>query len=87
MPIAFAPAGPKADERDTALGMLDHAALARDGQVLMADKGYRSSEFETSLNEAGIILIRPATKTEQPRPGQKFLKPFRQTIESIYHTV
>ena len=53
----------------------------------MADKGYRSAEFEGQLNEAGMILLRPATKTEQPRPGQKFLKPIRQTIESIYHTL
>ena len=87
MPIAFALAGAKADERDTALGMLDHAGLARHGQVLMADKGYRSAEFEGQLNEAGMILLRPATKAEQPRQGQKFLKPFRQTIESIYHTL
>ena len=87
MPIAFALAGAKADERDTALGMLDHAGLARHGQVLMADKGYRSAEFEGQLNEAGMILLRPATKAEQPRAGQKFLKPFRQTIESIYHTL
>ena len=87
MPIAFALAGAKANERDTALGMLDHAGLARHGQVLMADKGYRSAEFEGQLNEAGMILLRPATKTEQPRAGQKFLKPFRQTIESIYHTL
>ena len=53
----------------------------------MADKGYRSAEFEEQLNEAGMILIRPATRQEFPRPGQKFLKPFRQTIESIYHTL
>ena len=46
MPVAFALAGAKADERDTALGMLDDAVIAREGQVLMADKGYRSAEFE-----------------------------------------
>ena len=87
LPIGFALAGAKADERDTALGILEAAGLTRQGQVLIADKGYRSAEFETALNEAGITLIRPATKSESPRAGQRFLKPFRQTIESIYNTL
>ena len=87
LPIGFALAGAKADERDTALGILDHGGLARDGQVLMADKGYRSATFEKQLNEAGLALIRPATKSEPPREGRRFLKPFRQTIESVYNTL
>ena len=33
-----------------------------------------------------MILIRPATKTEKPRPGNRFLKPFRQIIESVNNT-
>lgn len=87
LPIGFALAGAKADERDTALGILEAGGLARRGQVLIADKGYRSATFEAQLNEAGITLIRPQTKSESPRAGQQFLKPFRQTIESIYHTL
>ena len=59
----------------------------RPGQVLMADKGYRSATFEAELNAVGITLIRPSLKSEKTsRPGQQFLKPFRQIIESINQT-
>ena len=61
--------------------------LAHQGQVLIADKGYRSVAFETALTNAGITLIRPALKSEQPRPGQQFLRPFRQIIESVNQTL
>jgi len=40
-----------------------------------------------ALNAAGITLIRPATKTEQPRPAQRFLRPLRQIIESVNQTL
>ena len=73
LPIAFALAPAKADERDIATEMIAHARLARAGQTLMADKGYRSASFEEDLNEAHMTLIRPATKTEAPRSGQRFL--------------
>lgn len=86
LPIAFALAGAKADERDTAEDMLTHAGLTRAGQTLMADKGYRSGAFEKTLNQAGMNRIRPATRTEKPRPGQRYLRPFRQIIESIFST-
>ena len=87
LPVSFALAGAKADEREICGEMLAHAQIARPGQTIMADKGYRSADFEQQLNEAGVTLIRPATKTEQPRPGKRFLKALRQTIESIYHTL
>ena len=86
LPIAFALAPAKADERDIATEMIAHARLARAGQTLMADKGYRSASFEEDLNEAHMTLIRPATKTEAPRSGQRFLRPFRQITESIFQT-
>lgn len=54
--------------------------------TLIADKGYRRATFEHELAHAGITLIRPALKGEQPRPLQRFLKPFRQIIESVNHT-
>ena len=47
--------------------MLTQSGLARAGQTIIADKGYRRATFEKALNQAGITLIRPATKTEQPR--------------------
>ena len=67
--------------------MLAHGGIARSGQTIMADKGYRSAGFEEGLEAAGISLIRPATKTEAPRAGKPFLKALRQTIESIYDTL
>lgn len=89
LPIAYTLTNAETDERDTALTMIDlDTALAdRHGQTLIADKGYRSGAFETELNNLGITLIRPALKTETPRPGQRFLKPFRQTIESVNQTL
>ncbi len=84
LPIAFALAGAKADERDVCLDMIAHADLSRRGQTLIADNRYRSAAFEAQLNAAGITLIRPATKTEPPRPGGRFLRPLRQIIESVF---
>ena len=60
----------------------------RHGQILIADKGYRSATFEAELNTAGITLIRPTLKSEKTtRPGQRFLRPFRQIIESVNQTL
>ncbi len=86
LPITWALAGAKTDERSTALEMINHARLARQGQTIIADKGYRSAAFEEDLNQAGMTLIRPATKKEQPRSGTRFLKPLRQIIESVNNT-
>ena len=87
LPVAHALASAKADERDTCLEMIARAGIARQGQTLIADKGYRSASFEHALNAAGIALIRPAAKTEQPRPGRQFLRPLRQIIESVNWTL
>ena len=65
---------------------LDPNLTDRSGQILMADKDYRSASFETELNTAEITLIRPTRKSEKPRPGQRFLRPFRQIIESVNQT-
>ena len=66
---------------------LDPALTGRTGQTLMADKGYRSANFEAELNAHGITLIRPSLKSEKARPDQRFLKPFRQIIESVNQTL
>ena len=89
LPVAYALTSAKTDERDTALAMihLDPALADRSRQTLIADKGYRSATFEAELNERGIALIRPSLKSEQTRPGQRFLKPFRQIIESVNQTL
>jgi Transposase DDE domain len=88
LPISYALTSAKTDERETALSMIElgPAFADRHGQILMADKGYRSTAFETALNDHGITLIRPPLKTETPRPHQRFLKPFRQIIESVNQT-
>jgi hypothetical protein len=88
LPVAYALTGAKTDERDTALNMIDlDPDLHRPGQVLMADKGYRRASFETELAAAGITLIRPTFGKEKPRPLQRFLRPFRQIIESVNQTL
>ena len=87
LPIAFALAGAKADERDVCEDMLATARIARAGQTLIADKGYRSEAFETDLKKAGVTVLRPATRTEAPRPGARFLRPLRQIIESVNWTL
>lgn len=88
LPVAFALAGAKTDERDTALDMIAlDPDLHRPGQTILADKGYRRASFETELNNAGITLIRPSLRSEAPRPGQRFLRPLRQIIESVNQTL
>ncbi len=88
LPVAFALTGAKHDERDTALDMIAmDPNPTRPRQVLIADKGYRSRAFEVELANAGITLIRPAMKGEKPRPLQRFLRPFRQIIESVNQTL
>ena len=90
LPITFALTNPKVDERDIAIDLFesDPSLLAgRTAQVLLADKGYASAEFERRLNDLGIELVRPAMRRERPRPGRPQLRPLRQIIESINHTL
>ena len=88
LPVAYALAGAKDDERDTALDMLAlDPELARPGQTLMADKGYRRASFEAALADVGISLIRPSLRSEPDRPGRRYLKPFRQIVESVNQTL
>lgn len=55
--------------------------------TLMADKNYYGRQFEATLAEAGIKLLRPARAAEKPRAGQGFFKPLRQVIESVNNTL
>ena len=89
LPVAFALAGAKADEREVLTGMLaaDPGLLAaRPGQVLIGDKNYYGRDFEAAIAEAGVRLLRPARKGEPPRAGSQFFKPLRQVIESVNDT-
>ena len=90
LPITFALSNPKIDERDVAIDLFeaDHSLLVgRDGQTIIADKGYASAEFETRLGERGVELVRPRLKREKQRPGAKQLKPIRQIVESVFDTL
>jgi hypothetical protein len=90
LPIGYALTGAKTDERQVLLDLLhDDPTLAssRPGQILLADKNYFGREFETSIASAGIQLLRRARKGEPERPGGRFFKPLRQTVESIFDTL
>jgi len=90
LPIAFALANAKADEREVARDMLEidaHLLAARPGQKIMGDKGYASGEFEAFLADHGATLIRPARANEKARAHSRFLKPLRQLIESVNDTL
>jgi Transposase DDE domain len=90
LPVGFALTGAKADERQTLLGILDadpELTTERSGQTLIGDKNYFGREFETTLNDAGLQLLRPTRKGEAPRAGTEFFKPLRQVIESINDTL
>ena len=54
--------------------------------MLIGDKNYYGTQFEASLAEVGITLLRPSRTGEKPRAGQRFFKPLRQVIESINNT-
>jgi hypothetical protein len=56
------------------------------GQTVIADKNYYGREFEITLADAGLTLLRPARHGEPPRVGVTLFKPLRQVIESINDT-
>jgi len=90
LPITFALANPKADEREVLRDLLEvepQLLENRPGQVILADKGYVSAELETFLATHHAALLRPARSDETPRPGARFLKPLRQIIESVNDTL
>ena len=88
LPIGFALAGAKADERQVLLSILDDDTLlaGRAGQVIIGDKNYYGHDFEAALAGAGLVLLRPARKGEDQRPGARFFRPLRQVIESVNDT-
>jgi hypothetical protein len=89
LPVGFALAGAKADERQVLLGILgaDPTLVAtRPGQTLIADKHYYGRQFEASLAGLGVRLLRPARKGEPQRAGAHLFRPLRQVIESINQT-
>jgi hypothetical protein len=89
LPVAFALANPKTDEREVLVDLfdLDVGLLAHPGGlVLIVDKGYRDQATEQLLAERGVTMVRPAYKGERPRPGRMLLRALRQIIESVNQT-
>ncbi|GAA4998809.1 IS982 family transposase [Yinghuangia aomiensis] len=89
LPVLWALADPKLDEREVLGAMLEVDAelvAERPGLLLIADKGFASRPFERSLSEQGITLLRPSFKREAKRPGEPMLKKVRQLIESVNDT-
>ena len=89
LPVMFALAGAKADERETLLGMLEAArdvTAAHPGQVIIGDKNYFGRAFEAELAERELTLLRPVRRGEARRAGQNLFKPLRQVIESVNWT-
>jgi Transposase DDE domain len=90
LPVMFALAGAKADERGTLLGMLAADAelvSERPGQTLIGDKNYSGRDFERELAGSDLALLRPVRKGEAPRAGTELFKPLRQVIESVNQTL
>ncbi len=88
LPVAWMLTGAKADEREVLAHMLDTCPAPTSGhpQIIIGDKNYFGRDFEAGLAERGLILLRPARKGEQARPGARFFKPLRQIIESVNDT-
>jgi hypothetical protein len=90
LPVAFALAGARTDERQALLGIFaadPGLAAGRPGQVLIGDKNYYGRDFEAALAEAGIRLLRPARKTEPAPAAAPLFRPLRQVIESVNDTL
>jgi len=91
LPLGWALTGAKADEREVATDLLASSPLLARGKhstaTLIGDKNYYGRGFEADLADAGITLLRPTRKGENPRPGERFFKPLRQIIESVNDTL
>jgi len=90
LPLGWALTGAKADEREVLLDILTAtpAFTSRSWPqvTIIGDKNYYGRDFETTLADNGLTLLRPSRKGETPRPGQRFFKPLRQIVESVNDT-
>jgi Transposase DDE domain len=90
LPVLFALAGAKADEREILLDMLQDGSdvvNSHPGQTLIGDKNYFGRHFEAELTERDLVLLRPVRKGEARRAGQHLFKPLRQVVESVNWTL
>ena len=89
LPAGFALTGAKADERQALLDILadEHLTAGRGRQAIIGDKNYYGKDFEATLADGRVCLLRKARKGEPERPGGQFFKPLRQIIESVNATL
>lgn len=86
MPIMWCLANPKLGEREVVAALLEHNHhLIRDGQILLADKGFAGKDFKTLTDTMGLRLLRPDRKDETYTNGN--LGNVRQWIESVNQTL
>lgn len=86
IPIMWCLANPKLGEREVLAALLDHNHhLIRDGQILLADKGFAGKDFKTLTQQMGLTLLRPDRRDETYRNGN--LGGVRQWIESVNQTL
>ena len=86
MPIMWCLANPKIGEREVLAALLDHNHhLIRNGQILLADKGFAGKQFKHLTEAMGLRLLRPDRKDETYRNGN--LGGVRQWIESVNQTL
>jgi hypothetical protein len=86
MPIMWCLANPKLGEREVVAALLEHNHhLIRDGQILLADKGFSGKDFKQRTQELGLTLLRPDRKDETYTNGN--LGGVRQWIESVNQTL
>jgi hypothetical protein len=86
MPIMWCLANPKIGEREVLAALLEHNHhLIRDGQVLLADKGFAGKDFKQLTERMKLRLLRPDRRDETYTNGN--LGGVRQWIESVNQTL
>ena len=86
LPVMWAFGNPKIGEREVLTDMIAiDRAIIKDGQIMIGDKGFSGKEFERTCTEAGIKLLRPDRRDEEPRFGN--LGGVRQWVESVIDTL
>jgi hypothetical protein len=65
-----------------------HRAACRSGRDHpLRHHPHRDRATEQWLNDNGITVIRPAYRTDPPRPGRTLLRAVRQSVESVNNTL
>jgi hypothetical protein len=86
MPILWAFANPKMDEREPLQSMLEFAAglvMDRPGLLLISDKGFAFKELENDLAMRGHRAAEAVVQAGEEAQGERLLKSARQLIDSV----